>query len=409
MAYARIKSCRVCGNTNLIEVLDLGEQALTGFFPSTSDEYVPSMPLTLVKCHGGSHCCQLLQLAYTYPLEELYGNQYGYRSGLNEKVVSHLKKKVEEIESFIALSRDDLVLDIGSNDGTTLGFYAKTVRHLVGIDPTATKFRHFYPKHAEVVSDFFTKDVFVARYGEKKAKVITSFSMFYDLPNPIQFSRDIASILHPQGIWVLEQSYMPSMLKTLSYDTVCHEHLEYYGLKQIKWILDKVGLDIIDVSFNTMNGGSFSVVVAHSQFVGKKHLDKVNLVLNEERKFKNLTPYENFRKGVQEARSKLLGKLRLYKRQGKKVIAIGASTKGNVILQYCGIDKSLVSLIGEVNEDKFDRYTPGTNIPIQPQNDALALAPDFVLILPWHLWQYFEEHPVLSHHRFIHPIATTEK
>lgn len=405
MKYKRIDRCRVCGNTNLEDVLDLGNHALAGVFPDAEDQPVPRMPLILTKCHGNDSCCQQLQLAHTFDPVQMYGDNYGYRSGLNMHIVTHLQEKVQSILATVDLRSDDLVLDIGSNDGTTLSFYPKHFKSLVGIDPTSKKFAGYYPDHVDVISDFFSKQLFKEKYGEEKAKVITSFAMFYDLPDPVGFAREVADVLDDQGIWVLEQSYMPTMLKRCSYDTICHEHLEYYGLRQIKWIMDRADLEIIDVSFSDMNGGSFSVVVAHKGYSGKQKSSRVSEVMESESIYAELRPFQEFANRVEAAREQLVAKLTGLKRDGKKVAGLGASTKGNVILQYCQLDSSLIPVIGEVNDDKFGKYTPGTNIPIHSEDSVLEACPDYLLVLPWHLHAFFDQSDKFKDKNLIYPLA----
>lgn len=407
MSYSRISQCRICGNTNLVDTMDLGSQVLAGVFPESEAEKISEMPLILTKCHGDESCCHLVQLAHTFDLDALYGDNYGYRSGLNSHMVRHLQRKVAYIQNIIDIKKEDLVLDIGSNDGTTLSFYPQHIKDLVGIDPTASKFMSFYPENVKPISGFFSKSLYVSQYGDKKAKVITSLSMFYDLPDPVSFARDISDILHDQGIWILEQSYMPAMLDKLSYDTICHEHLEYYGLRQIKWIMDQVNLDIIDLSFNEINGGSFSVTVAHSRFSGKKSYSKVSEVLAQESVYATLTPFKRFAEQVQTSRDCLVEKLKRLKCEGKRVAALGASTKGNIILQYCQLDRTLISVIGEVNEDKFGKYTPGTHIPIESEDSVLKGAPDYLLVLPWHLRTFFDLSSKFRENNLIYPIENT--
>lgn len=230
--------------------------------------------------------------------------------------------------------------------------------------------------------------------------------MFYDLPDPVGFAKEIADILHDQGIWVLEQSYMPTMLNILSYDTICHEHLEYYGLRQIKWIMDGASLDIIDVSFNDMNGGSFSVTVTHKDFSRAKNYSKVSDVLRQESVYSELKPFRKFAEQVKEIRDNLVEKLKYLKGEGKRVVAIGASTKGNVILQYCRMDRDLLGVIGEVNEDKLSKFTPGTHIPIRSGDSVLAENPDFLLILPWYLHSFFYNSEKFKEYNLLYPINT---
>jgi NDP-4-keto-2,6-dideoxyhexose 3-C-methyltransferase len=260
VSVTAISSCRICGNSQLVTVLDLGEQALTGVFPREASAAITRGPLRLVKCSGRHGCCGLVQLAHTYNPSEMYGDNYGYRSGLNQSMVRHLRDKVAWLLARRPLQPGDLVLDIGSNDGTTLGFYPKDVA-LLGIDPTSNKFKQFHPLQMTAVADMFSATSFKRAAGERKARIITSLAMFYDLPAPTEFARDIAGALADDGIWHLEQSYLPLMLDTNGYDTVCHEHVEYYALSQLRWITSRTGLRITDVQFNDDNGGSFAVTV----------------------------------------------------------------------------------------------------------------------------------------------------
>src|ERR1700746_557581 len=256
--YKKVEKCRICRNRRLECVLDLGEQMLTGVFPRAKNARVTTGPLRLVKCVGDNGVCGLLQLEHSYDLSEMYGQNYGYRSGLNPSMVAHLHGKVKKLLGRVELRAGDLVVHIGSNDSTTVqGYPAGPV--LVGIDPTGVKFSNNYPKHIQLISDFFSAALLSERFRGKKAKIVTSFSMFYDLEDPVSFMRDVYEALADDGLCVFEQSYMPAMLKTNSYDTVCHEHLEFYGLRQIKWMADRVGFRILDVEYNDVNGGSFSV------------------------------------------------------------------------------------------------------------------------------------------------------
>ena len=261
--FHKIEKCRVCGNEHLVTVLDLGEQYLSGIFPKKIDLEMPRGPLRLVKCdeeHGG---CGHVQLEHTYDLPTMYGENYGYRSGLNSGMIKHLQKKAEKIQKDIILKSGDIVIDIAGNDGTFLGFFPEDCQ-LLSIDPTSEKFSKFYKPNVNYIADFFSSELFKKRFGDQKAKVITSFSMFYDLDDPCEFARQVRECLKSDGIWVLEQSYMPEMLRQNSFDTVCHEHLSYHGMRQLKYIMDKAGLKIIDFEFNDVNGGSISVVVSPS-------------------------------------------------------------------------------------------------------------------------------------------------
>lgn len=408
--YKKVEKCRVCGNANLTLVLDLGEQMLTGVFPSSKDMQVTVGPLRLVKCMGGEDVCGLLQLEHSYDLGEMYGDNYGYRSGLNASMVKHLHGKVQKIMKQIELTKGDLVIDIGSNDSTTLQAYPATDLVLVGIDPTGVKFQKYYPTHIQLIPDFFSAGLIHKQFGEQKAKVVTSFSMFYDLEDPMGFMQQVYDVLADDGIWVFEQSYMPTMLEMNSYDTVCHEHLEFYSLHQIKWMADRVGFKIIDVEFNDINGGSFSVIVSKSR--GEViPAALVKKILNEEKikGLNTLVPYYEFADRVAKTKSDLLKFIEIASNNNKTVSVLGASTKGNVLLQYCGLTTKEIDFVGEVNPEKFNCYTPGAWIPIISENELLAQKPDYLIVLPWHFRNFFELNKKFSGMTLIFPLPKVEE
>ena len=280
---------------------------------------------------------------------------------------------------------------------------------LVGIDPTGRKFREYYPPHVDLIADFFAADTFRKHFPGRKARVITSFSMLYDLEDPLRFMRDIAEVLAEDGIWVFEQSYMPTMLERNSYDTVCHEHLEYYGLKQIVWMAQRAGLKIVDVEFNDVNGGSFSLTAAHAGS-RRQATAAVAAALRREQELQldTLAPYQAFAQRAAASRDALLSFIATAKAEGKRVCALGASTKGNVLLQYCAIDRSQIEKVGEVNSDKFGSFTPGTLLPIVPEHELLSEKPDYLLVLPWHFRPYFMRSPQLAGCRLLFPLPELE-
>ncbi len=386
--FVRIESCRICGNQNLKTLLCLGNQTLTGVFPKSKTENITSGPLELVKCQQTDDglSCGLVQLAHTYLKNEMYGENYGYRSGLNAFMTDHLTRKADIVKNTIPLFEGDIVLDIGSNDASFLKNFNEHLT-LVGIDPTGMKFKEYYPAHIQLFPNFFTADIFKKNFPNRKVKVITSLAMFYDLDAPLEFMKDISEILSDDGIWVVEQSYLPSMLDANSYDTICHEHLEYYSLAQIKWMADKAGLKILDVEFNDINGGSFSVMLAknESKLVENKDLIE-KIVLEEKRRGMHTdTPIEDFQNRLLQSREDLLHFIHRAKNEGKIIMGYGASTKGNVLLQFCNITELLLPYIAEVNPHKFNSFTPNTLIPIIDEKQAKQMKPDYLLVLPWHL------------------------
>lgn len=409
MMYKKVKACRICGNERLERVLDLGEQMLTGVFPNELGANVTTGPLCLVKCIGGDDSCGLLQMEHSYDLGEMYGENYGYRSGLNASMVSHLQNKIDRILGLVELNKDDLIIDIGSNDSTTLKAYPEGSEILVGIDPTGIKFHSYYPEHIQLIPDFFSAALVHNQFPGKKAKVVTSFSMFYDLEDPMGFMRQIFDVLADDGIWVFEQSYMPTMLDTNSYDTVCHEHLEFYALRQIKWMADHVGFRIVDVEFNDINGGSFSVTVMKSHG-NQTIVPSVQKILDDEHKrgLDTLVPYQEFAERVTKTRSDLLDFIKKVHSEGLRVSVLGASTKGNVLLQYCNITIKDVDFVGEVNPEKYGCYTPGTWIPIIPEQELLEKKPNFLIVLPWHFRKFFVENKSFSGMSLVFPLPELE-
>jgi NDP-4-keto-2,6-dideoxyhexose 3-C-methyltransferase len=381
MLYKKIDACRLCGGSEIETVLDLGDQALTGIFPKSSAEDVAQGPLELARCSS----CGLVQLYHNYDLSQLYGKTYGYRSGLNQSMVRHLHSKVAKIKNLVSLNSGDMIIDIGSNDGTTLSAYPEDMT-LVGVDPSGQKFFHYYPKGAQLIPEFFSAAAVQKVHPGRKAKVITSIAMFYDLEQPQIFVNEIASLLDKEGVWVFEQSYLPSMIEAKSYDTVCHEHLEFYAVKQIKIMLDKADLKIIDLEFNNINGGSFSITAAKkdSKYVEATEVIQSSLAKEIALGLEGTQVFVDLRSDMEEHRRNLLELLGSLKAAGKKVIGYGASTKGNVLIQYCGLTSDLVSCIAEVNPDKFGAYTPGSKIPIISEADAIAMQPDYYIVFPWH-------------------------
>ena len=383
--FREIKQCRICGNNDLAPVLSLGVQSLTGVFPKSRKQQVTCGPLELVRCHGShENACGLVQLKHSFDLQEMYGDNYGYRSGLNNSMVRHLQEKVHNILKMVILAKGDLVIDVGSNDSTLLQAYGDKGYLLAGIDPTGKKFREYYPPHINLIPDFFSGDMVQKYFGNKKAKIVTSISMFYDLESPIDFSRQVCDVLADDGLWIMEQSYLPAMIEKNAYDTICHEHLEYYSLRQIRWICDKVGLKIIDVEENSVNGGSFSVVLAKLGSSYEQNEANIRKLLGREKDLSLEITYRNFKERVFDHQKSFIEFVREKKAGHELVLGYGASTKGNVILQFCGFTVEDIPYIAEINEDKFGAFTPGTHIPIISEKEARQMKPDYFMILPWH-------------------------
>ncbi len=406
--YNQIKKCRICESTELETVLSLGDQFLTGVFPKSVKEEITKGPLDLEWCHE----CGLLQLKHSYSLDEMYGDNYGYRSGLNKSMVRHLTNKIKMLENLVSLSNDDLVIDIGSNDATSLKAYSGKFQK-VGIDPTGEKFKEFYTNNITLIPDFFNEKVYKNLFPTKKAKVITSIAMFYDLEDPNEFVKDIYNCLDDNGVWHFEQSYMPSMLRTNSYDTICHEHLEFYSFRVIKSLIEKHSMKVIDVQMNSINGGSFAITAAKagSNYVANDAIINWMLKQEDNLELNSLKPYNDFKERIFNHRNNLVELIESLVADGKKVFGYGASTKGNVLLQFCNFTKEQIPFIAEVNEEKFGSFTPGTLIPIISEAEAKAMNPDYFLVLPWHFKNAIlerEQEYIENGGKFIFPLPEIE-
>lgn len=403
----KIIQCRICGSSPLELVIDLGWQALTGIFPPNQkfDDF-PSGSLRLVRCVSNEGC-GLVQLEHSFDPKLLYGENYGYRSGLNASMVEHLRDRVSVVSRRVMLKDNDVVIDIGSNDGTTLGFYSPNLTR-IGIDPTATKFQEHYPPATTVVSDFFSASTALSASKGEKAKAITSFSMMYDLENPQLFVNEVAEVLASDGVWMFEQSYLPLMLERTAFDTICHEHLEYYGMRQIDWLLARSGLEAIDVELNDINGGSFAVIAAH---IGAFSIaSSVEQVRARERALWNnaRVVFPNFAAAIHQASDNLRAFVRTQLASGKTIAALGASTKGNVLLQFAGFTAADIAVVGDVNPDKFGCITPGSWIPIVSQEEALDGSFDFYIVLPWHFRDFFLNSRTFSGRSLVFPLPRLE-
>ena len=393
MHIRKRNTCRVCGSSSLKRVIDLGPQYLQGSFVKPGKE-MPShrkIDCTLVRCNpeADENACGLLQMEHSVPPEILYA-AYWYRSGTNDTMRNHLKDIVDSVVNTVGTDKHPSVLDIGCNDGTLLGYYPKNFIKY-GCDPSDVAQE---VKEATVVQDIFPSEELFRLLEGKKMDVITSIAMFYDLEDPVAFVKGIKRFLSSTGVWVFEMSYMPRMLELDSYDTICHEHLEFYSLAVLEKILAMGGMKVFKISFNDINGGSIRCYATHKE--NSKHDSKENNILLNEIRHKEFDleldtdkPYTSFQERIGKLKVELHDLLVKLKSEGKRVHIYGASTKGNTILQWCDIDHTLVEYASERNPDKYGASTLGTNIPIISEAESRAMNPDYYLVLPWHFKDEF--------------------
>jgi len=407
-------ACRVCGSSSLAPIVSLGDQFIAGAFFKEEEKglFRNRYPLDLVRCVPAhdAKACGLVQLRHTLSRKLLFSN-YGYRSAVNQTMRDNLREIAHKAEKMAALQPGDTVLDIGCNDGTLLKSYATEDPDRIGFDPAGDVTQYALGHGIQVEKFFFSAELYRLARPNRPARIVTSIAMLYDLENPLAFTREVASVLAPDGVWVIELSYVVRMLQTNSFDTICHEHLEYYALRQIEWMASHAGLVLHDVEFNDINGGSFrlflrpesagSVPVECAARIAAARAEESRISLDTE------VPYEAFRAGATRVRSDVQRLIEEIHGRGEKVYVYGASTKGNVILQYCGIDATVIPAAADRNPDKWGSHMLGTGIPIISEEQGRSDRPDYFLVLPYHFVAEFrkrEKKYLSSGGKFILPI-----
>ncbi len=368
--------CRNCKKQKLKRIIKIGSQPLSGIFYKKKKYNLKKYSLDLYQCQT----CKLVQLSKTPDSTEMFGESYGYRTSLSNLMVDHIKKKISYLTKRGYLKKKSCILDIGSNDGTFLNNFDNSNK-LFGIDPSAKKFKKLYKRNINIIDNFFSKkNIINFTKQDIKFDLISSFAMFYDVDDPNSFCKDICKLLKKDGVWILELSYLPLMLKNLTYDQICHEHVTYYTLTVFKNIIEKNNLKIIDVSLNEINGGSIEIICTKKQSKFKVNKNKINQYLKDERKITEKS-YKNFNIRINKIKS--LIRMFIDLNSNKKIMGYGASTKGNIVLNHCEIKNNEIKEICDGSKKKYSRYTPGSNIKIISKQKMRKENPDYLLVLIW--------------------------
>jgi SAM-dependent methyltransferase len=373
------------------KLFSLGELYVSDFITKDEDARAGKHDMTLVidERYGAA------RLEKCTPIHSMFG-KYWYRSGINQTMRTELKGIVDSITSVQKLNEGDLWLDIACNDGTLLSFVPDGIKKL-GIDPAEDSFKNESSKIAdEVIQDFFTLQNFKkSKFKKKKAKVVTCIAMFYDLDEPVEFLKDVTKVLDDDGLFVLQMSYTPLMIKQLAFDNICHEHVYYWGLASIEKLLKKAGLKVVDCQLNDVNGGSFRIYIKKKKsdvatFATAPYRDVCNVRVESLIKWEKGLKLDkeeiwlDFYNRIEALKKETVDFIKAEKAKGKVICGYGASTKGNTLLQYFGLDNTLIDAIAERSHYKFGLKTIGTNIPILSEEDVRAMNPDYMLVLPWH-------------------------
>jgi hypothetical protein len=387
------ETCRVCGSNKLIPILSLGDQYVTNFVEDPNRDYVKG-PLELVLCNVKDGGCGLLQLKHTIERDVLY-KKYWYKSGISTTMVKALADIASSAERLIKLSSEDLVVDIGSNDGTLLRQFKTPGLITVGFEPS-NLWKLGIEGTSRIINDYFSYEALQREFGNKKARLITSIAMFYDLEDPNTFVEDIKKCLDKDGVWIIQMNYLGLMIENNTFDNISHEHLEYYSLLSISNLLNRHNMEAFDVELNDVNGGSFRIYVRHKGqnakvFSGHEERLKRQKSYEEKMGFDNNKIYDKFAEQIEKTKNDIVAFLNQEVKKGKKIFIYGASTRGLVVLQYAGIDKRLIKSAVDMNPDKWGKYIVGTGIPITSVEEYRKEKPDYLLVLPYHFIEEIQE------------------
>lgn len=394
MAYSLVEatSCRLCGASVFLPILSLGNQYVVDFVDSDDAEQTRA-PLDLVLCDPSQGGCALLQMKHTFSKEKLYSH-YWYRSGMNKTMTDELQGLAHEAEKLVNLKAGDAVIDIGSNDSTLLRGYTTPGITTVGFEPAKNiAMQYGMDGIGKVILDYFNHGAWQRELGEQKARVVTAIAMFYDLDDPNAFVGDIAKCLAKDGVCLVQQNSLPAMIERNVFDNISHEHLCYYSLATFQKLLERNNLELFDVEENNVNGGSMRAYIRHRGSVvpvreGGKARVEAMLAKEEKMGLDRKETYQAFADRINTIKTKLSSFVQSEITKGKTVYAYGASTRGNVMLQFCDLDHKVITAAAERNPDKWGKKTVGTLVPIISEADARLAKPDYFLVLPW---QFLDE------------------
>jgi len=367
----KVKKCLLCGNNNLRSIFSLGNLYISNFVSKKDIKKGLKAPLQLKYCRK----CTLIQLSHIAPQELMYKKYYWYKSGITQIMRNGLKDLFKSSLKHVSLNKNDLVLDIGANDGTLLKYYKSNGFNTIGCEPARNLKNELKKNCKYMINDFWSKinlDKLLKKYNLKKPKIITAIGMFYDLEYPNQFIKDAAESLHDEGIFIAQLMCLNSMVKQNDLGNICHEHIEFYSHKSLKYLFEENGLEIFKIEENNINGGSYRIFC--------RKFKNGSIKLKKEHVLENII---KFKKRVDKNKMRTINFINKEIKKGKKIFLYGASTKGNTVLQYYKLDKSKIPYAAERSKAKWGKYTVGTGIKIISENEARKKNPDYFFVTPW--------------------------
>jgi len=399
--YKNIQRCRVCGSADLTAVVSIEEQYLSPTFVETNENNPLAdirVPQTLVLCDRSNNAdaCGLLQLKETVEPDYLY-REYFYRSSVSDTMRKDLRNVVDDVVERARLEDNDVVVDIGANDCTMIGYFPSGLTR-IGVEPAQNISWEGVDPSIKIVNNYFSQDVLNDTLKDKKVKIFTSCAMFYDLDDPNSFVADVKSLLHEEGVWCIQLSYLPLMLKNINFYDICNEHLEYYSLHTLNYLMKQNGLEIFDAAENDVNGGSVRVMITHlDRKIEKTDSFKELIDIEKQMNLFDKETYINFHEEILSLKNKIKNTIGVELKNGNTVLGLGASTKGNMLLQLFGIGKETIPYISERNPEKVGLKTLGTDIELISEEHARELNPSYMLVLPW----YFKSEIVAREKEYI--------
>lgn len=375
----KIKHCLLCKKKKLKSIFSLGNLFVSNFVNKNKIKNGIRAPLNLLYCKN----CSLIQLSHIAPQEIMYKRFYWYRSGVTKTMKDGLKDLYKESLTFVKLKKNDVVLDIGANDGTLLNFYKNKNIKTIGCEPANNLKKYLVKKCNFTINDFWNKknlDKILIQNKLKKPKIITAIGMFYDLEEPNLFIKDAADSLAEDGIFIAQLMCLKSMIEKNDLGNICHEHIEFYSLKSLKYLFENNGLEIFKIDENDINGGSYRIYC--------RKFNKGSIKLKNENVLKMM---KDFVKRVEFNKIQTVNFIKKEAKKNKKIFLYGASTKGNTVLQYYGLNNSLIKYAAERSPEKWGKYTIGTGIKIISEKQARNLKPDYFFVTPWGFIKEFKK------------------
>jgi NDP-4-keto-2,6-dideoxyhexose 3-C-methyltransferase len=391
----------VCGSADLTEVVSIEEQYLSPTFVETNKDNPLAdirVPQTLVLCDrsNNTNACGLLQLKETVEPDYLY-REYFYRSSVSDTMRKDLKNVVDDVIERVHLEDNDIVVDVGANDCTMIGYFPSVLTR-IGVEPAQNISWEGVAPSIKIVNNYFSQDVLSGVLEDKKVKIFTSCAMFYDLDDPNSFVSDVKSLLHEEGVWCIQLSYLPLMLKNINFYDICNEHLEYYSLHTLNYLMKQNGLEIFDAAENDVNGGSVRVMITHLERKIEKTAGFKELIdIEKQMNLFDKKTYIDFHEEILNLKNKIKDTIGVELKNGNTVLGLGASTKGNMLLQLFGIGKETIPYISERNPEKVGLKTLGTDIELISEERAREINPSYMLVLPW----YFKSEIVAREKEYI--------